>query len=65
MTVTALPTAHSPLFDAARELLHEGADESAAVWRLYTDVPELTLTQCRQAVREAATVLHAAGERFV
>lgn len=62
-TVTALPVAHSPLFDAARELLRKGADESAAVWQLYTEVPELTLPQCRQILRAAAVILHASGER--
>lgn len=61
--VTALPVAHSALFDAARELLREGGDRSAAVAQLRAQFPGATTEQIDRVLREAATILHASGER--
>lgn len=61
-SVTALPVAHSAIFDAARELLRAGADRSAAIAQLQASYPELKAADADKVLREAATMLHAAGE---
>lgn len=52
--VTALPPAHSPLFDAARELLREGGDRSAAVSQLRESFPGASPGELDRLLRVAA-----------
>ncbi len=59
--IRALPPAHSPLFDAARELLRPDGDVSAAVAQVQGAYPSLSRRECRQVLREVATALHVTG----
>lgn len=61
--VTALPVAHSPIFDAARELLVEGHDVSSSIVRIRELRPDLSVQQAHRILREAAAILHCSGER--
>lgn len=62
-SVTALPVAHSALFDSARGLLLDGYDVSAAVVRLREAHPHLSVSDAQTMLREAACILHCSGER--
>lgn len=62
--VTALPVAHSVIFDTARQLLSDGADISAAVVQLRERFPKhLSTGEAVRILREAAAILHCSGER--
>lgn len=53
-SITALPPAHSPLFDAARELLRPDGDRSAAVSQLRESFPNATPRELDRLLRSAA-----------
>ena len=61
-SVTALPPAHSPLFDTARQLLVDGYDRSSAIRTLQAQYPALTVSQADSMLREVACLLHYSGE---
>lgn len=53
-SVTGLPPAHSPLFDAARELLRGDGDRSAAISQIRESFPDATPAELDRLLRAAA-----------